>query len=314
MIAVIIPIYNQEKYLARALDSLAAQTCRDILAICVDDGSTDATAAILTDYGRRGVVPMRVISKANGGVSSARNAGLDLAVTLPDVTHVSFLDPDDFVHPQCYEIATRFVTKFPTMAVSWDYALADEVPAADFLSRRYEAACLVPKPFKCGATLWNMVFPISAVATIRFNERLSVVEDTAFVHEACHRGRLRGCHLSADLYYYDSVPGSAIHRQPTRRTFAERREAMNYMVGLYADDRRAYRRFARTFVASTLKRYYRDLKRVVPGEKALARHEFVGLLSDLLMRGALLPHQGELKDIKYYVLFRWMIWREGRSG
>ena len=67
MTAVILPIYNQEKYLATALDSLLAQTDSDWIALCVDDGSTDATPRILRDYTARDG-RFKAVTKPNGGV------------------------------------------------------------------------------------------------------------------------------------------------------------------------------------------------------------------------------------------------------
>ena len=106
MVSIIVPIYNMERYLARALDSLLAQTCSDWEAILVNDGSTDASAEVAEAYARRDS-RFVVVHKENGGLSDARNAGME---------HVSgewvlFLDPDDFFHPQlialCLEAAER---------------------------------------------------------------------------------------------------------------------------------------------------------------------------------------------------------------
>lgn len=96
-ISVIIPVYNVEKYLNRCLDSLLAQTYQNLQIILVDDGSTDGSAAICDEYaaidGR-----INVIHKENGGLSSARNAGLKIA----DGEYVGYVDSDDWVEPDMY--------------------------------------------------------------------------------------------------------------------------------------------------------------------------------------------------------------------
>ena len=91
-ISVIVPVYNMERYLRECLDSILAQTIKEIEVICIDDGSTDDTSKILYEYGwkdRR----VKVISQANSGVSAARNAGLKAARG----EFVAFVDPDDWL-------------------------------------------------------------------------------------------------------------------------------------------------------------------------------------------------------------------------
>ena len=92
ILSVIIPVYNVEKYLAECLDSVCSQTLKDIEIICIDDGSTDGSAAILDDYARRDP-RVRVIRQANAGVGAARNRGLDIATG----RYVYFIDSDDWL-------------------------------------------------------------------------------------------------------------------------------------------------------------------------------------------------------------------------
>ena len=91
-VSIIVPVYNTEKYLRRCLDSIAAQTFTDWECICVDDGSPDAGGAMLDAYARRDA-RFRVIHQENGGVSRARNAGLDAARG----EWIAFVDSDDWV-------------------------------------------------------------------------------------------------------------------------------------------------------------------------------------------------------------------------
>ena len=98
-ISVIIPVYEAAAFLRRCLDSLLAQTFADWEAVCIDDGSTDASAEILDDYAARDA-RFRVFHKANEGVSIARNAGIARAAG----NYVLFCDSDDFLHPQTMEI------------------------------------------------------------------------------------------------------------------------------------------------------------------------------------------------------------------
>ena len=88
LVSAVIPAYNSERYLARAIDSVLAQTYPNIECIVVDDGSTDATGRIIESYGAR----VRGIRQPNGGASAARNAGLAAAKG----RYIAFLDSDDY--------------------------------------------------------------------------------------------------------------------------------------------------------------------------------------------------------------------------
>lgn len=77
-VSVIIPVYNTEKYLTYAVDSICGQTLRDIEIICIDDGSTDGSGEILDEYEIKDS-RVRVFHQKNRGVSYSRNRGLDIA-------------------------------------------------------------------------------------------------------------------------------------------------------------------------------------------------------------------------------------------
>lgn len=91
-ISVIVPVYNAEKYLHRCIDSILAQTFTDFELLLVDDGSKDCSAVICDEYAAKDV-RVRVFHKENGGVSSARNLGLDNA----NGEWIAFCDADDYV-------------------------------------------------------------------------------------------------------------------------------------------------------------------------------------------------------------------------
>ena len=92
LISVIVPIYKVESYLRECVDSILDQTHRNLEVILVDDGSPDACPAICDEYAARDA-RVRVIHKTNGGLSDARNAGLDVARG----EWIGFVDSDDVV-------------------------------------------------------------------------------------------------------------------------------------------------------------------------------------------------------------------------
>lgn len=94
-ISIIVPIYNVEKYLQKCVDSILCQTYKNLEIILVNDGSPDNCPAICDEYAKKDK-RIKVIHKQNGGVSSARNAGLDVATG----KYVQFVDSDDWVEPE----------------------------------------------------------------------------------------------------------------------------------------------------------------------------------------------------------------------
>ena len=98
MISVIVPIYYVEKYLRHCLESILCQTYKNLEVIIVNDGSTDGSRTICEEFADRDT-RVKVINQLNSGLSGARNAGLELA----SGDFISFIDGDDFIHPQMLE-------------------------------------------------------------------------------------------------------------------------------------------------------------------------------------------------------------------
>ena len=95
-ISVIVPVYKVEKYIRRCIDSILAQTYEDFELILVDDGSPDDCGNICDEYAVKDN-RIKVIHKDNGGLSSARNAGLDWVFEFSDSQFITFIDSDDYV-------------------------------------------------------------------------------------------------------------------------------------------------------------------------------------------------------------------------
>ena len=106
-ISVIVPIYNVEKYLNRCLDSIINQTYKNLEIILVDDGSPDNCGKICDEYAKKDN-RIKVIHKENGGLSSARNAGLDIATG----DYIGFVDSDDWIELDMYEYLLNICVKY----------------------------------------------------------------------------------------------------------------------------------------------------------------------------------------------------------
>ena len=106
LFSIIVPVYNVEKYIEKCLDSIINQTFQDIEIILVDDGSPDKSPRICDDYAQRDL-RIKVIHKKNGGLSDARNAGLEIACG----EYVLFVDSDDYISYDTCEKFAPFAQK-----------------------------------------------------------------------------------------------------------------------------------------------------------------------------------------------------------
>ena len=99
MISIIVPIYKAEQYIHRCIDSILSQSYTDFELLLIDDGSPDGCGAICDEYVAKDS-RVRVFHKENGGVSSARNLGLEKAVG----KWISFIDADDYISQDFFDL------------------------------------------------------------------------------------------------------------------------------------------------------------------------------------------------------------------
>lgn len=214
LVSVIIPAYNAEKFIGRALDSLIAQTYVNWQAVVINDGSTDATAEICKGYCKRDE-RIRLVSKENGGVSRARNAGLECA----DGEYICFLDADDYVEPGFIETLYNGIKSGNCMISACGFTRKNsaESEIGNFNSYTIEQAFYqmcqnkIIYPF-----IWNKMFLSSVIRSnsLRFDTELIYGEDTLFMLEyyACvydgSLGYSDGC-----LYHYSLNSDSAIAKR-----------------------------------------------------------------------------------------------------
>ncbi len=116
VLSVIVPVYNTEKYLPRCLESILGQSLQDMEILCVDDGSTDASPAILERYARKDP-RVHVIRKENGGLVSARKAGVKAAKG----RYIGYVDSDDWIERDMYEKLCGYASETQADMVSSGY-------------------------------------------------------------------------------------------------------------------------------------------------------------------------------------------------
>jgi glycosyltransferase involved in cell wall biosynthesis len=135
-VSVIMPVYNAEKYLRQCLDSVIGQTLRDIEIICVNDGSTDGSLAILEEYAKKDL-RIIVINQKNQGPGASRNRALEIAKS----EYIYFVDSDDWIEADACEIFVNIIEREDVELVIGDVIVNVENTTEDdyYISRRKTA-------------------------------------------------------------------------------------------------------------------------------------------------------------------------------
>ena len=110
LISVIVPVYKVEQYLPRCVDSILNQTFQDYEIILVDDGSPDQCPQMCDQYAAQ-YQNIIALHKSNGGLSDARNHGIEYSLSHSDSEYITFVDSDDWIHPQYLELHYYAVLK-----------------------------------------------------------------------------------------------------------------------------------------------------------------------------------------------------------
>ena len=177
LISVIVPVYDVEKYLSKCLDSLLAQTWRNLEIIVVDDGSPDGSWDIMQDYAARDS-RVRIFRKKNGGVSAARNFGMDAA----EGEYLGFVDPDDWVSPHYLEWMAEAMQEQGVSMALVDYLDVQEgdCEPEERLNDRPAARKITTERYpqtgrEVGGNAWRMLCHRSVVEGLK--KAFAVVED-----------------------------------------------------------------------------------------------------------------------------------------
>ncbi len=224
-VAVIVPVYNTGKYLDECLCSLLNQSHRNLIIIAVDDGSTDNSLEVLNFYAQRDP-RVRVIHRANGGVSAARNTGLDAVEADGTFTHVWFFDSDDIAAPNIVSKCLQALRENKAQVAIFGWSSFDKkgIISEDIYYRK--ETCLDEKDIitdyfdytsrhsKRKTTAWlglqNKIFDINSIKDIRFDEAIRISEDMLFF---CDFLQKRKCGIIVNNigFYYRTRASSASH-------------------------------------------------------------------------------------------------------
>jgi len=270
LVSVIIPVYNVEQYLKRCVKSVIEQTYPNIEIILINDGSTDSSGEICHELEKTDE-RILLIEKENGGLSSARNAGLEMATG----EYVTFIDSDDYVSVEYVEILLKLCKKFDAEISLCDLAKG-KAHNHQFTTEQRQVR------FYNGIECLRSMYLISAFESAScklFKKQLfegiefpvgRIMEDAATTYKLIYRAKKIAC-IPNQLYYYFQSTGSIIRGKFTLynlsglKSYEER-----FTFFLEIGEKALYERAQQQYEAVMLKWYY-CVKRYYPEEKVLIK-------------------------------------------
>lgn len=181
-VSIIVPVYKVEKYLHRCVDSLLAQAFQDFEVLLVDDGSPDRSGEICDEYAKKDS-RVRVFHKENGGVSSARNIGLDNMRG----EYVTFIDADDWIDIDCLEKGYSILRRYNLDILQYSYRKISEEDESIISVHIYECDLMNRIEFikqdHYLVCVWGNFIRTAIVENhhLRFDESLHLAEDQIFI-------------------------------------------------------------------------------------------------------------------------------------
>ncbi len=298
-ISVIIPVYNVEEYLARCLESVIQNTYKNIEIICIDDGSTDNCNDILREFASIDN-RIKIIKKENGGLSSARNAGLRFC----SGEFVSFVDSDDWIHPLHFETLLKIQNTHNSDIVISDLKTVskkNEFENIIFESLNVHELSLeqIYSNHNTKSYVTGRLFRKSIIKNTIFPEGI-VLEDALFnALVMCKTHPLKVTHVHVAMYYYFQRQASLVHKI-NGKDLVELSEV--YLTHTLSEtDKQAKKIFAIETIKRTLfARYILSFSKENISEKEKCNH----ILNSSIKQLNKLNCVSRKVLVKYFVLYR----------
>lgn len=207
LISIIVPVYNAEKTLGRCVDSILNQTFQDWELLLIDDGSTDRSGKLCDEYALKDQ-RIKVFHKKNGGVSSARNIGLNHAKG----KWITFIDSDDEIPKNTFTDDCRYFEE-DLIVGAFNSIIDGEIQCsrldAGFYNKqdllRFFSHNINASTFR---VVWGKLFRKSLCKGLLFDTNMNVGEDTLFVMQ--YLARIESCRIIGDIIYTYNLPNNFI--------------------------------------------------------------------------------------------------------
>ena len=231
LVSIIVPIYNVEQYLRECIDSIIKQTYKNLEIILVDDGSPDNCGQICDEYAKKDD-RIKVIHKENGGLSSARNAGLDIATG----EYISFIDSDDYV-------SNNFIEELYSLCIKCDADIAEcdfvkftdkiEVQKKDKVIEKYSTIEMQEQIYTENyiktIVVWNKLYKKYLYEKLRFPQ--GKINEDEFTTYKVFDSSLKNIAVTSEILYYyryneNSIMGKKFNekRLDVLEAYEERKE------------------------------------------------------------------------------------------
>ena len=223
-VSIIVPIYNTQKYLVRCLDSIISQTESDIEIILVDDGSTDGSGGICDAYAERDK-RFRVLHKENGGVSSARNSGMDMM----SGDYCCFVDSDDHISENYVSVLLNNIESYYCDISACGLSRTDSYGNSNsvtVLNRQEAQLSLFNETGGIKGYIGGKLFKTDIIKkkNIIFDENQTLAEDILFLFDylICCKSENAVCVSDNKLYCYENCSIGALTQRGQRDVFQEK--------------------------------------------------------------------------------------------
>lgn len=261
LLSIIMPVYNTEKYLGQAIESVLHQSFKDLELIIVEDKSEDGSFALCKTYAQTDA-RINLLKGEHRGVSEARNKGILEAKG----RYITFIDSDDFIHPNTYEIIFTHLqsnkdTIYAFGLVNYYTDNTDiEFMAKEKLTESYkindriifcnsfkDCICQMLTP-DIGFFLCNKVYPASAVKKLLIDTEYSMCEDLIF-NWMIAKERMDMIVIDMPLYYYRHT-NSSITRTPNLNMYKDCVKAYKYIIDTDSSgiSEESYREFIKRYI------------------------------------------------------------------
>lgn len=221
LISVIVPVYNVRPYLERCFNSIVDQSYRNLEIILVDDGSTDGSGELCDELATRDS-RVRVIHKANGGLGSARNAGIETATG----SILSFVDSDDWIKPEMYASMQNSLRQDEAQIAACGIQRVTETGEISYYNENLEEKIVysteealreLPRNERLSNSMCNKLFCKETLQGLRINEGIAY-EDNPFTPQCIARAD-RITYRAEPFYCYYERQGSISRKEFSMREF-----------------------------------------------------------------------------------------------
>ncbi len=277
-ISVIVPVYKVEPYLNRCVESILSQSFTDFEIILVDDGSPDNCGAICDEYAAKDE-RVHVIHQKNGGLSAARNAGIEWVFANSSSLWLCFIDSDDWVHPQYLEHLYHGVKETGTQISSCDYLKTSQNETSDIIIKSPVTITVADDYVRGGSNIvayaWGRLYARTLWENVRFPVG-RLWEDVAIIYRVLFSVTAIA-HIDEKIYFYYLNQNGIVNRawRPNRMDEFDAYEEQLQFFSNRPRYTKVYEALQNAYIMAISYSYFMEQKSDLPQEE---KKHYAGIL------------------------------------